>query len=51
MSKRIHGGKTLDKRIIDLHNEGWRPANIASIAQTDINTVREVLNRHHLFID
>ncbi|MBQ9646126.1 MAG: hypothetical protein IJV24_07205 [Prevotella sp.] len=52
MSKtRRSGGSFLDKRVIDLHNEGWHAPNIASIAKIDIQTVKEVLQRHKLILD
>jgi hypothetical protein len=51
MPARLHGGKATEKQIIRLHNEGWYPANIASIAQANIATVREVLKRRNLITD
>ena len=50
MKKRIHGNGILEKKILDLYNEGWHLANIASIAHSDANTVREILNRNGILI-
>lgn len=48
---REHGGTALDKRVMELHNEGWFPVNIANIAHIDIKTVRDVLKRHNVILD
>ena len=45
------GGTTLDRRVMELHHEGWFPVNIASIARIDIQTVREVLTRNKVILD
>ena len=45
------GGLTLEKRVMELHKEGWFPVNIASIAHIDIQTVRDVLTRHKVILD
>lgn len=45
------GGTTLDRRVMELHREGWFPVNIASIARIDIQTVREVLTRNKVILD
>lgn len=51
MAARLHGGKATERQIVRLHNEGWHPANIASIAHTSVETVLEVLNRRNLITD
>lgn len=48
---RQFGGAALERRVMELHNEGWFPANIASIAHIDIQTVRDVLTRHKVILD
>lgn len=45
------GGAALERRVMELHNEGWFPVNIASIARIDIQTVRDVLTRHKVILD
>lgn len=45
------GGSTLERRVMELHKEGWFPVNIAHIAHIDIQTVREVLTRHKVILD
>ena len=51
MRTRQHGGAALDRKIMELHREGWFPVNIASIARIDIQTVREVLTRNKVILD
>lgn len=41
----------IDRRVMELHREGWFPVNISSIARIDIQTVREVLTRHKVILD
>lgn len=41
----------IDRRVMELHREGWFPVNIASIARIDIQTVRDVLTRHKVILD
>lgn len=48
---RQFGGAALERRVMELHNEGWFPVNIASIARIDIQTVRDVLTRHKVILD
>lgn len=40
-----------DRRVMDLYREGWHLPNIASIARLKPDTVREVLERHNVFIN
>lgn len=51
MSRKQPGGAGLEKRVMELHREGWFPVNIASIARIDIQTVRDVLTRHKVILD
>ena len=51
MTKRLHGGRTTEQYVLDLHKNGWRVTNIASIAKVDAETVREILARHKVFMD
>ena len=44
-------GSALEKRVMELHKNGWFPVNIASIAHIDIKTVRDVLARNNVIID
>ena len=46
-----HVATATDKRVMELHKEGWFPVNIASIAHIDIKTVRDVLARHKVILD
>lgn len=48
---RQFGGAALEKRVMELHKEGWFPVNIASIAHIDIQTVRDVLTRNKVILD
>lgn len=45
---RVHGGKALEQQIIQLQEEGWHIANIASIAKVNAETVREILKRRNI---
>ena len=38
----------IEKKVVDLHNEGWHIPNIASISMVDAGTVREILKRRNL---
>jgi len=40
-----------DRRVMALYREGWHLPNIASIARLKPDVVREVLERHKVFID
>ena len=51
MTKRLHGGRTTEQYVLDLHKNGWCVTNIASIAHIDVQTVREILARHKVFMD
>lgn len=51
MTKRLHGGRTTKQYVLDLQREGWYPANIASIAKVDTETVREILRRKNIIMD
>ena len=51
MTKRLHGGRTTEQYVLDLHSNGWQVANIASIAGVSAQTVREILARHKVFMD
>ena len=42
---------SLERRVMELHKEGWFPVNIASIAHIDIQTVRDVLTRNKVILD
>ena len=51
MTKRLHGGRTVEQYIYDLQKEGWGVANIASIAKVEAATVREVLQHRNIVLD
>jgi len=51
MTKRLHGGRTTEQYVLDLHSNGWQVANIASIAGVDAQTVREILRRKNIIMD
>jgi len=51
MTKRLHGGRTVEKYIYDLQKEGWGVSNIASIAKVEAETVREILKRKNIVLD
>lgn len=51
MTKRLHGGRTVEQFIYDLQKEGWGVANIASIAKVEAETVRAVLKRRNIILD
>lgn len=51
MTKRLHGGRTTEQYVLDLHKNGWCVTNIASIAKVDAETVREILRRKNIIMD
>lgn len=51
MTKRLHGGRTTEQYVLDLHSNGWCVTNIASIAKVDAETVREILRRKNIIMD
>lgn len=51
MTKRLHGGRTTEQYVLDLHKNGWGVANIASIAKVEASTVREILRRNRIITD
>jgi hypothetical protein len=40
---RLHGQQSVADQVMRLHQEGWQPVNIASIAKVGIATVRQIL--------
>ncbi len=34
----------IEQKVLDLHREGWHPANIASIAHVAISRVKNILH-------
>lgn len=51
MTKRLHGGRTTEQYVLDLHKNGWCVTNIASIAGVSAQTVREILRRKNIIMD
>ena len=45
---RLHGQQSVADQVMRLHQEGWQPVNIASIAKVNADTVREILKRMNI---
>ena len=40
--------RTIEKKVIDLHKEGWHVTNIASIARVKPDVVKQILREKNL---
>lgn len=50
MTTRVHGGKTTEKQVMKLYNEGWHIPNIASMAQIGAHAVIDILSKNNILI-
>lgn len=46
-----HGGRALERQVMNLWREGWHIPNIASIARVKPDVVKDVLERNKVILD